>query len=298
MIIGSVQTDLTGVDSSDVSLISKWERRPIFHGRALVGCDRAGRSIFAKGVGWTWGPRGAVALRSRKETFTVFGLYGEREAIRERRASQALHIAEFCFTEVLGHGLVTSFVPDAGPAAVEQATQVLGSRPAVLFTRMASPLRVADFSLLDADARKRHLRELVQVGACSEDCVFTFASRLAEQVAFLHRLGGVNDSLEWSNVTTAAEVTDFEWITVPGVALSWPDGTHIDDRASLSERQWKEVVYGTEVAYRFGWLVDGEREGQRAVQRFQSAYRECGGPAVEAIDEMATPFVLGPWRPA
>lgn len=268
------------------------------HGRALAFVDSEGNACIAKGIGWSLGCFFPMAVRSRKETSTVFGLLGERDAQREVVVSRFLREKGMTCTEVLGFDYVQGFYGfEDSTALLQQAAETLTQAPVVLYTRMLTRYRVADLPLLTIVARQQELERIAKCNDFHGQPWEWFANRLATQVALLHKLGGVNDTLEWSNVTAAAEVTDFEWITVPGIPLHYHDGTLVDDKEHLPERQWKEVIYGVEVCLRFAALLGDETVQEQCVQRFLDKYLEEGGPATEAVMEFRQPLTLKKWPP-
>ena len=119
--------------------------------------------------------------------------------------------------------------------------------PVVLVTRSKSPLRVCDFT----PARLTEWRNTLDrffgrgKGEVSSDplrVVRAFARHLASTIICYQALGAVNDTLAPDNVTAAGEITDFEWIFVPGIPL--PDGT---TDVLLDDRQRKEAFYFIDV---------------------------------------------------
>lgn len=268
------------------------------HGRALAFLDSNGNACIAKGIGWSLGNYFPIALRSRKEVSTVFGLLGERDAKREVVVSQWLREQDMTCTEVIGFDYVQGFcgVEDS-TELLEQATETMTQIPVVLYTRMLTLYRVADLPLLTLEKRQQELSRIADANGFHGQPWEWFSDRLATQVALLHKLGGVNDTLEWSNVTAAAEVTDFEWITVPGIPLQYHDGTPINDMERLPERQWKEVIYGAEVCLRFAALLGDESMQEKCVQRFLDGYLQEGGTAVDAVAEFRQPLTLKKWSP-
>ena len=237
-----------------------------------------------------------MALRSLKETSTVFGLLGERDATREVEVCTFLRNTCMECTQVLGMDFVQGFVGyENSQQLVEQATASLTQRPVVLYTRMLTRYRVADLPLLPEKERRIELDRIADRYGYAGRPEQWFAKRLASQVALLHKMGGVNDTLEWSNVTAAAEVTDFEWVTVPSIPLYYHDGRPVDDQVHLPERQWKEVIYGVEVCYRFASLIGDKHSQEECIQCFLDEYLHHGGTAIDAVKELRMPLMLERW---
>jgi hypothetical protein len=204
------------------------------HGRSVTRQLENTVFVEIKGTGWSWG--GPRALESPKEDM-VFGLYFDREAQREMAVSSVLRtLKQFSSTEVIG---TATFCGDCHlPVIMKREAQ-----PALLYTRCLCPVRVADLAYFSWEERRQAVELAASTrGWAPERYLFEFADVLGCSVAALHDHGGVNDTLEPSNVTLAGEITDCEWIYVPGIAT--PDGCH---DVQLEARQGKELIYGTEV---------------------------------------------------
>lgn len=71
-----------------------------------------------------------------------------------------------------------------------------------------------------------------------------FCYELTKTAGMMHKLGCCNDTLDPNNVTLAAEITDFEWITT--LACSLPVAPYYPD---IEKRRAKEIVYLLEVCF-------------------------------------------------
>lgn len=208
------------------------------HGRVgVVRDDRLGY-VSIKGLGWTRGPLGPV--KSPKDAQLYFGLYSEKDALREWNVSRFLHSRGVGATRVLGYARNTA------DAVARHQAFADGSRvePCLLYTQAISPYRVADLPWFDEANRSRVIQEVAVIRRWhAENFVERFCVQMVRTMADYHRLGCVNDSLSADNITLAAEITDFEWFTTPEHKL--PDGSQFED---LRERRRKEAIYAYEIA--------------------------------------------------
>lgn len=244
--------------------------------------------LSIKGVGWTkFFPS---VLRSRKDAQLAFGVYGAREARREAAVSKRLLQGGVDGSQVIAWGTITAVKRrgawiDVGTLRWQDNTAV---EPAILLTKTKIPARVADLGWFSLAERSNWLSVTKRALAASTngELILVFAEYLGRNVAKLHLLGAVNDTLEPSNVTLAAEVTDYEWVFVPGVPL--PDGT---TDVMLKERQWKEVLYGAEVVQQFAWQAGYREVESSAISAYLLAYVDAGGPARRAVKDLQRDFV-------
>jgi len=211
------------------------------HGRVGVVRDERLGYISIKGLGWTRGP--LCLLKSPKDARLYFGLYPERDALREWSVSRFLQARGVGGTRALGYARNTA------AAVALHTTFADGSRvePCLLYSQVASPYRVADLPWLTEAHRSAVIAEVAALRRWSvENFIEGFCLQLARTMADYHRHGCVNDSLSADNITLAAEITDFEWFTTPEHML--PDGSQFEH---LHERRRKEAIY----AYEIGCLL-------------------------------------------
>ena len=209
------------------------------HGRVAVTPGPKKTAILIKGIGWTLG--GPTVLLSTKDDELCFGLYDKESALREISVSQQLESMGVPATRVLGYGQIkNSFLTDAKYSSGKPIN------PCLLYTQTISALRVSDLMFFNLDQRVDIISQIAEIlGVSSEHFFEWFCLRLGEVLGILHDNGGCNDTLDWGNVTLAAEITDFEWGFVPGVPLPWGDGFK-----RLPERREKELIYAFEICMR------------------------------------------------
>jgi len=214
------------------------------HGRSATRRLPDCSFVQIKGCGWTWGPM--RFWRSPKEEMT-FGLFPESAARREVDVSSLIDtiFPAGAFTSVLGYAVIEAEEINLRTHATPTQTAYNNAedQPALLYTKCLSPIRVADLAFYSGAERRNAVVQACRVRSWIEAFYFReFSDRLASTISALHDAGAVNDTLEPSNVTMAAEVTDFEWLFLPPFDTPDASGSHC-----LSARQAKEVVYGLEV---------------------------------------------------
>lgn len=218
------------------------------HGRSAVHVDRDYNFTSIKGSGWSFG--GPLVLQSPKDPELYFGLYGQKVGIREVDVSNRLRSAGIrC-----GRSSALTLIADE---SYRELCFLNGSRvnPALLYTEILYPLRVADLAFLDPIDRLLAISEAGEkmkfIFNSARDFVIEFICALADTVQNIHRLGGVYDSLTYDNVTLAAEIVDFEWFYLPGFPN--PDGSTDQE---LCQRQKKVKIYIIEVSYQLAALLN------------------------------------------
>lgn len=220
------------------------------HGRSVVTWLDALGWVAIKGVGWIPGP--VPILASPKDEELIFGLYDAVAARRELAVSQRLHELGIPCTRVLAYAVLADAELPVVLRPIVQTRYRTGEllQPALLYTQCLSPLRITDLAYLDAKRRKEASEYMCQHFGCdSTQLVRAFMGAMGRAVGAYHRHDCVNDTLEASNVTLLGEITDFEWVSVPGVPL--PDGT---EPGMLVERQQKELLYTAEIGQELGGL--------------------------------------------
>ncbi|WP_419804761.1 hypothetical protein [Terriglobus sp.] len=177
------------------------------------------------------------------------------------------------FAEVLGFAEFVSAI-DRFPGLLLEHFEpfcVAQGMPVLLYTSHIMPVRVADLGFYTSEERARTIALTCQLRGWSKEAYLSeFAYVLGKTVAALHDRGGVNDSLEQSNVTLAGEVTDFEWMFVPGI--NTPDG--MSDQ-HLDERQAKEILYGIEIiSLLCAYLSQAPEKSQQDFLTSYTSYRQ------------------------
>ena len=218
-------------------VISTFHRRSI----AVKTQEFEDKLFILKGIGWSHGP--PWTFLSPKDDQLYFGLMDKNSAIRELRISNWFFNAGIHSTRVLKYEILTA--NELFLFGLNQKTLFKNGRevsPVVLVTESLSAFRVNDFTPRN---HKDWLQEFLTHNKPTEldtqdirNFIRNFAKKLVVNIEKYQSLGGVNDTLSADNVTIAGEITDFEWIYVPGIPL--PDGW--TDKY-LFERQEKEAIY-------------------------------------------------------
>ena len=235
---------LSGFQKRDTSTIKGVIGITPNHGRVAATAGPHNTAILIKGVGWTIG--GPNVLLSNKDDELCFGLFDKKSAIREFSVSKILTDIGMSVTQVLGH----ASIKDERLTKARYRTGEFIS-PTLLYTKTRSLFRVNDLIYFSEIQRKKIALSVASVVEIEPKHYFDwFCKQLGESIGTLHAAGGCNDSLDWGNVTLAAEITDFEWIYIPGVPLPWGDGTE-----GLPERQEKEIIYAYEICIRLFFLL-------------------------------------------
>jgi hypothetical protein len=220
------------------------------HGRSAVHVDEQGQFTTIKGLGWTHG--GPPILLSPKDAELCFGLFNETDAVRELQVSRWLEQHGFRAVKVTGYAsLDIATLPMPEQLQGEGFLYANGAeiKPVLMYVQVQNPLRVADLAFLTPDDKQLAIKEAAQIGDWPEEqFVEAFFIQLIKTVGDLHRAGGVNDTLSPDNITLAAELIDFEWLTVPGIPL--PDGTTTEN---LAVRQQKELLYAIDIGLNLAW---------------------------------------------
>ncbi|MDR3058718.1 MAG: hypothetical protein LBU84_11335 [Prevotella sp.] len=213
------------------------------HGRSIAIQKDAFEWILIKGGGWTWG--GPLVYRSVKDEQLVFGLYSTQDAIREIAVSRKLEEISDNFPKVLYYKSFKDYMlPDEFDflhnTVYSDNTPV---NPCLLYTQVKSPLRIADLQFLN-DNEKQEVLTFYSSYFKSPQAQFVeiFAEKLGEHIGLMHMNNFINDSLDNDNITLAAEITDYEWVTAPGIPF--PDGSYGD--IIPNERKEKEILYALE----------------------------------------------------
>lgn len=218
-----------------------------YHRRSVVIKHREPSDTFLslKGVGWVHGP--PWTCPSPKDDELYFGLMDCSAALRELAVSRWFEGNNVPSSRVRAlHKLTPSELALLGvysPPVFRSGRLV---DPVVLVTEVKAMHRVCDyvprnhghwlaeFKRFNCDRSGKNLS--------IDHGLKVFAQHLAESINYYQSLGAVNDSLSPDNVTIAGEVTDYEWIYVPGVPL--PDGW---TDSMILERQMKEAFYYVDV---------------------------------------------------
>jgi hypothetical protein len=250
-----------------------------YHGRSAISKVESSY-VAIKGIGWTWAP--VSVMRSRKDQELTFGLLSYRDANREIEVSALLEAMPGTYSRVWGCAELTEIIVGSQKLDPRELVWSNGEkiRPALLYTEQLSPVRVADLLCLnDLEAESAIVEACVRRQWERKTYLLQFSEDLASTIAGLHSIRGVNDTLEPGNVTLCAEVTDFEWIHVPGASHPWPN---VEDK--LDERQSKELIYAIElIALMSSRLGDCHDE---SLALFLDTYLRKGGTAKQGVSDL------------
>jgi hypothetical protein len=212
------------------------------HRRSIVVSIKENPNIVLsiKGVGWVHGP--PWAYNSPKDDQLYFGLLDKKSGLREIAVSDWFQKNEILSTKVIK--CVELDRDDLNLLGIKLPPRFKNGiyvEPVALVTESLSQFRVNDFSpaiypnwldgfnkLNSAPGNENSSREKIKV----------FCKKIVHSINRYQYLGATNDTLSADNVTLAGEITDFEWVYVPGIPL--PDGW--TDK-QLFERQSKEAAY-------------------------------------------------------
>lgn len=222
-------------------IVSSGHRRSIL----IKTNTHKGRCFSLKGVGWVHGPPWAFV--SPKDDQLFFGLMDRASADREIKVSEWFEQAEIHSTRVRYYIPLNeyelSLVGLKPDVKFKNGTMV---DPVVLVTESLAAFRVNDYA---PQSHKEWLEEFKYLNTIKDKrddtLIFhlnVFAAKLAKSIDTYQFLGAANDTLSADNVTVAGEITDYEWIYVPGIPL--PDGS---TDIMLKKRQLKEAFYYVDI---------------------------------------------------
>ncbi len=214
------------------------------HGRSFAVKENDFSWILVKGGGWNY--NGPILYRSPKDAEWFWGVFDERDAIRELEVSKALEKISDEFPKVLYYKRFEDFeIPqEYNFIKTIKHTNGIFVHPCLLYTHVKTPIRVADLPFF----KDEHKKDIVETYSSywkvePKDFVDTFIKVMAQHVGIMHKNVFINDSLEYSNVTILGEIIDYEWVTAPNILL--PDGSKGD--IIQHERKEKEIFYAVEV---------------------------------------------------
>jgi hypothetical protein len=252
------------------------------HGRSAAMLLDDGHFVSIKGVGWTWGgPRISV---SPKDPELVFGLLGQDDANREIAVSEWLAERGLATARVLGAARLTHAPLNgtATPLADARWRDGKPMRPSLLYTRLRTPVRVADLPYLNPAVRSLAMAHAACVLVCEpNDASLQFATTLGERMGRLHEAGCINDTLAPDNITIGCELLDFEWFTVPGIPLPDGSGLERDD-----ERRQKEIIYALDVCRCFALWTDPVPRFEDLLAWLREGYARGGGTEIVFMDAL------------
>lgn len=213
------------------------------HGRSVAVKEDDFSWFLIKGGGWNY--NGPVLYRSQKDSELFFGLFDEKDAIREMQVSQALEKISDNFPKVIYYKKFEDYDLPKEYDFLKTVKHTNGNFvvPCLLYTKAVTPLRVADLAFFNDKVKEEIINiysEYLKIN--SNDFIDTFIKILAQHVGIMHKNGFINDSLEYSNITMLGEIIDYEWVTAPDILL--PDGSKGD--IIQNERKEKEIFYAVE----------------------------------------------------
>jgi hypothetical protein len=216
------------------------------HRRSIV-VRKKGNPNFAfsiKGMGWAHGP--PWTYNSPKDDQLYFGLLDKKSGLRELAVSEWFKKNKILSTNVIKClELDEEDLSLLGLTAAPRFKNGIYVEPVVIVTKSLTEFRVNDFSpAIYNDWLENFNRFNITFDnkILLENKIKLFCKKIVDSINTYQNLGATNDTLSADNVTLAGEITDFEWIYVPGIPL--PDGW--TDK-QLFERQSKEAMYFVDV---------------------------------------------------
>lgn len=253
------------------------------HGRSLAVKEDDFSWILIKGGGWNYG--GPTLYRSTKDLELFFGLFAEKDAIRELEVSRALEQISDEYPKVLYYKKFEDYPLPKEYEFLKTVKHTNGEliKPCLLYTQVKTPLRVADIPFF----KDEHKKEIIEtysnyLNIEPNDFVDTFIKVLAQHVGIMHKNGFINDSLEYSNVTLLGEIIDYEWVTAPNILL--PDGSKGD--IIQHERKEKEIFYSVEVVILLKSMLYQEYSLFEIYEKFIDEYRKYNNEYVESNENI------------
>ena len=236
----------------------------VLHGRSCGYFHAKNQEIYIlKGTGWTYGP--CSYMNSPKDDELFFGIYDADSALREYRNSEYLLNNNIRCTEVVGFADISHYFPLE--LRFNNGKLV---NPCILYTKSLSFYRVADLAYLSDAQKLQAILNVCQILKWPYELYFqNFSKELTSTIAKMHILGCCNDTLESGNVTLAAEITDFEWVTTPAVQLPVPEYYK-----NFEHRQAKEIIYLFETLVELNSFISHCDNIQDIVKMIVDAYVE------------------------
>lgn len=253
------------------------------HGRSFAVRENDFSWILVKGGGWNY--KGPILYRSPKDAEWFWGVFDERDAIRELEVSSALERVSGEFPKVLYYKRFEDYELPKEYEFIKTIKHTNGVfvHPCLLYTQVKTPLRVADLPFF----KDEHKKEIIKTysnywNIKTKDFVDTFIKILAQHVGIMHKNGFINDSLEYSNITILGEIIDYEWITAPNIPL--PDGS--SGEIIQHERKEKEIFYAVEVVILLKSMLYQEFDFFEIYQKFIDEYRKYNNDYVESNENI------------
>lgn len=243
----------------------------INHGRSIACQIEDYEWILIKGGGWNYG--GPSVYISTKDEELVFGLISLKACKREYEVSKALEKISNEFPKVLFYRRFADYdlPPKYDFLKTVQYTSGDLVDPALLYTKVKYPYRVADLMYLTDDEKNQRVRECSEYWKIpAETYIECFARKLADSVAIMHINSFIDDTLEYSNITLLAEIVDYELVTAPGVPLY--EGKYDDWR--IEARKEKELLYGAEIILQLSHLLHRNLDFYSCYELFVGEYKK------------------------
>ena len=253
------------------------------HGRSLAVKENDFSWILVKGGGWNY--NGPLLYRSTKDAELFFGLFYEKDAVREFAVSNSLEKISKEFPKVLYYKCFEDYELPKEYEFLKTIRHTNGTpvHPCLLYTQVKTPLRVADLAFFKDEYKKEIIDTYSNYwNITPKDFADTFVKVLAQHVGIMHKNGFINDSLEYSNITILGEIIDYEWITAPNIPL--PDGS--SGKIIQHERKEKEIFYAVEVVILLKSMLYEEFDFYEIYQKFIDEYRKYNNEYVESNENI------------
>ncbi len=206
------------------------------HRRAVFADLEDGNVVGLKGCGWTLGP--PYALVSQKDAELWLGLLDESSGVREAKVSATLLSWGVNCSRIAGlYRLSQADLDLLGISNKPIFTNGKAVDPVILATCYKTRFRIGDCI---GPATKNWYSEFDRLNPSKDraKALNIFGKNLARSILIYQARGAVNDTLGPENITLGGEITDFEWIYIPGIPL--PNGQSDE---ILRLRQAKEWIY-------------------------------------------------------
>lgn len=201
--------------------------------------------LFIKGTGWT--KQFNTFLLDSRDIPYMIGLLEEKDAIREWDISNYYLKYNF-WTGIVLSVIKLEYVLDINGKLIKSdlITDLKGNKfnPHLIYFATRSKYRVCDLAFLSDIHKNNELEKVKIFFNVKSDIEYLkkFIEKLAFNVAYHHKLQGVNDSLSSHNVTLLGEIIDFEIIyskEVPFDKKRW--------NLNLFKRQNREIFYALDL---------------------------------------------------
>lgn len=247
------------------------------HRRAVFANLENGNALGLKGCGWTLGP--PYALGSQKDAELWLGLLDESSGFREAKVSATLLSWGVNCSRIAGvYRLTQTDLDLLGISTKPKFTNGKAVNPVILATCYKTQFRIADCT---GPATENWYSEFDRLNPSKDraTALKNFSKNLARSILTYQTRGAVNDTLGPENITLGGEITDFEWIYIPGVPL--PNGQSDE---ILKLRQAKEWIYFLESIHALAFNLSVKFSISNCITWAQEEHQSLGAVQCGFID--------------